>query len=136
MSCLNMEMRLLTLILLWFVCNGQAVPIMEENAVIAAESESANNPTTTLPQISTSAIINSNSESEPNFQMAEKQDINVAAGNAVDEEAAAAERMATAIVAPLTHIAHITYDSEPATHKPNADKPLFHREPHDELIAL
>ncbi|XP_011201354.2 uncharacterized protein LOC105224832 [Bactrocera dorsalis] len=134
MSCLNLKMRLLTLILLWFVCSGQAAPIMEENAVIAAESESANNPTTTLPQISD--IISSNSESDSNFQMADKQDINVAAGNAVDEEAAAAERMATAIVAPLTHIAHITYDSEPATHKPNADKPLFHREPHDELIAL
>lgn len=128
-------MRLLTLILLWFVCSGQAAPIVEENAVIVAESESTNNPTTNLPQISTSNI-SSNSESDPNYQIADKQDIDVAAGNAVDEEAAAAERMATAIVAPLTHIAHITYDSEPATHKPNADKPLFHREPHDELIVL
>ncbi|XP_014089343.3 uncharacterized protein [Bactrocera oleae] len=135
MSCINMKMRLLTLILLWFVCSGQAAPIVEENAVIVAESESTNNPTTNLPQISTSNI-SSNSESDPNYQIADKQDIDVAAGNAVDEEAAAAERMATAIVAPLTHIAHITYDSEPATHKPNADKPLFHREPHDELIVL
>lgn len=128
-------MRLLTLILLWFVCSGQAAPIVEENAVIVAESESTNNPTTNLPQISTSNI-SSNSESDPNYQIADKQDIDVAAGNAVDEEAAAAERMATAIVAPLTHIAHITYDSEPATHKPNVDKPLFHREPHDKLIVL
>nr|XP_014089343.2 uncharacterized protein LOC106616933 [Bactrocera oleae] len=135
MSCINMKMRLLTLILLWFVCSGQAAPIVEENAVIVAESESTNNPTTNFAQISTSNI-SSNSESDPNYQIADKQDIDVAAGNAVDEEAAAAERMATAIVAPLTHIAHITYDSEPATHKPNADKPLFHREPHDELIVL
>uniref|UniRef100_A0A0A1X9Y0 2-C-methyl-D-erythritol 4-phosphate cytidylyltransferase n=1 Tax=Zeugodacus cucurbitae TaxID=28588 RepID=A0A0A1X9Y0_ZEUCU len=126
-----MEMRLLTLILVWFMCSGQAAPIMEANAMIVAESESTDNP-------ATSSNINSDTSSDSNLQIADKQDVNLlSAGNAVDEEAAAAaERMATAIVAPLTHIAHVTYDSEPATHKPNADKPLFHREPHDELIAL
>lgn len=130
-------MRLLTLILLWLVCSGQAAPIMEENTAITAESESTNNPTTILQQISTPNI-NSDIEPDANFEITSKQDINLAASNTVGEEAAAvaaSERMATAIVAPLTHIAHVTYDSEPVTHKPNSDKPLFHREPHD-AIAL
>ncbi|XP_017471444.1 PREDICTED: uncharacterized protein LOC108362810 isoform X1 [Rhagoletis zephyria] len=136
MSFFNIDMRLLTLMLLWFLCTSttsQAAPTIKE---VIAESASANKPTTILPDIDT--------EMQSKLQTAVEQSTNVAAVNdIVDDEAAAAvavaasaEHMATDIVAPLTHIAHITYDSVPVTHKPDDHKPLFHRESHDELVSL
>ncbi|XP_004525808.1 uncharacterized protein LOC101453748 [Ceratitis capitata] len=138
MALFNIEMRLLNLILVWLVCTSQAAPIAEENAINAADSVSTWSPImqVSLPNTDT------NTETYSNLQTADKPDaIFAEAGNKVDEEsvesaATAAEHMATAIVAPLTHIAHITYDSVPVTHKPNDRKPLFHRESHDELIKL
>ncbi|CAD7006552.1 unnamed protein product [Ceratitis capitata] len=100
-----------------------AAPIAEENTINAADSASTWSPITQVSHSNT----DTNTETYSNLQTADKPD-------AIFAEAA--EHMATAIVAPLTHIAHITYDSVPVTHKPNDRKPLFHRESHDELIKL
>ncbi|XP_054735904.1 uncharacterized protein LOC129242958 [Anastrepha obliqua] len=119
-------MRLLTLTLLWLLGTSEAALTTE----MFVQSEPANNPTTTVPN-----IVN---DTQSKIEFSSVQDKNVAGDNEVvdADEAAAAEHMATAIVAPLTHIAHVTYDSVPVTHKPNDHKPLFHRESHDELIKL
>ncbi|XP_053955421.1 uncharacterized protein LOC128861356 [Anastrepha ludens] len=116
-------MRLLTLTLLWLLGTSAAALTKE----MFVESEPADNPTTTVPN-----IVN---DTQSKIEFSAAQDKNVAGGNEV-VNADEAEHMATAIVAPLTHIAHVTYDSVPVTHKPNDHKPLFHRESHDELIKL